>query len=314
MSGKKWQVADTLDLRSLTPRESPHAKSVLDSNADSPTAMQRRLSLPATFSSAPSVEIERRQSMLRRCQSSGAALRGAVQSPANNVSNDDDTPSPDDQLQPDDIVVSPKSCELRRKQTCCPTMRITGMCRLPSCPYVHETGRAHRLIDSPSWKVACKDVPCRFLQLTGKCLNGDQCNYSHTLHSDLKGSPKKESTTTSKPASRTAARSMTRSRSRQHVASALAMANARPTGRIAASSYPVKSSRKGPRIVGAGPKKGQARCMPSLSSVGASGIARHPHGLVGSHGSGTSANMEFCHLIGLADDIIDVPQQFLRVG
>eukprot|EP00927_Polykrikos_kofoidii_P060752 TRINITY_DN55673_c0_g1_i1.p1 TRINITY_DN55673_c0_g1~~TRINITY_DN55673_c0_g1_i1.p1 ORF type:complete len:330 (-),score=39.51 TRINITY_DN55673_c0_g1_i1:273-1262(-) len=78
-----------------------------------------------------------------------------------------------------------------RRPMVCPTLRQRGVCNIPSCPYIHEVGKARRIADGPighrmPWvvvqpteKVNCSDVPCRFFALLGRCSDGDFCVYSH---------------------------------------------------------------------------------------------------------------------------------------
>lgn len=256
-----------------------------------PPRRERRHSLPTVFSAAAG-EFDR-SPPLRRCQTLGTVLRDVVDSPPHDANNDCDT-LPQQTLAEHVTDVSPKSsspqvsCGARRKPTFCPNVRSTGVCRLPDCPYVHESGRAHRLMDSPSWKTMCKDVPCRFLELTGKCMNGDQCNYSHDISCILKGSEKTNSTTASNPAPRTSVRSIARTKSRLFSASVHALASALggPAEKAAlkrniAPFRAPKNTRKGPRFVGAGSKREPARCVPDIGIVGSGGIAGPPRGLIG---------------------------------
>eukprot|EP00929_Paragymnodinium_shiwhaense_P038980 TRINITY_DN20511_c0_g1_i1.p1 TRINITY_DN20511_c0_g1~~TRINITY_DN20511_c0_g1_i1.p1 ORF type:complete len:435 (-),score=30.20 TRINITY_DN20511_c0_g1_i1:334-1638(-) len=81
--------------------------------------------------------------------------------------------------------------QARRIPLICPSLQQRGLCRLPHCPYIHEVGKSRRVNDyvgakakpwevlRPCDKVECKDVPCRFLKLLGKCVHGDDCVYSH---------------------------------------------------------------------------------------------------------------------------------------
>jgi len=72
----------------------------------------------------------------------------------------------------------------QRKLTLCPQMRCKGVCRLPSCPFVHEVCRSrkeHTPLFSTNAPKSCKSVPCRFLKVMGLCPYADACVYSHSL-------------------------------------------------------------------------------------------------------------------------------------
>jgi len=70
----------------------------------------------------------------------------------------------------------------KRKLTICPYMRQKGVCRCPSCPYIHEVFRPKKL-HTPFYNThapkECKQVPCRFIAVMGQCPYGDRCVYSH---------------------------------------------------------------------------------------------------------------------------------------
>lgn len=71
-----------------------------------------------------------------------------------------------------------------RRLTFCPQMRAKGYCRLPSCPYVHETCRPKREFEPLYCAKAprnCITVPCRFFSVLGMCPHGDNCVYSHNV-------------------------------------------------------------------------------------------------------------------------------------
>jgi len=72
----------------------------------------------------------------------------------------------------------------RRRLTFCPQMRRRGICRLPSCPFVHEAFRS-RKEHTPLYGVnapkLCEKVPCRFLKVLGCCPYAENCVYSHSL-------------------------------------------------------------------------------------------------------------------------------------
>jgi len=74
----------------------------------------------------------------------------------------------------------------QRRLTLCPQMRMKGVCRLPSCPYVHEVCRSVKE-HSPLWSANapknCQTVPCRFLKVLGCCPYADACVYSHAATS-----------------------------------------------------------------------------------------------------------------------------------
>lgn len=74
-----------------------------------------------------------------------------------------------------------------RKLIVCPTMRARGMCRLPSCPYIHEvfdTKKNKGLYNSNLPKDS-KAVPCRFFALLGMCPQGEDCAFEH-VQAELK--------------------------------------------------------------------------------------------------------------------------------
>lgn len=113
-----------------------------------------------------------RKAKLGRCRSTGSLQRESVQ---------------------DSDKASGASLEKteRRKPLLCPWLQKRGICRLPSCPYVHEVGKARCTADGPAaksmpWemvrpmdKTNCNDIPCRFWALLGKCVHGDACKYWH---------------------------------------------------------------------------------------------------------------------------------------
>lgn len=69
-----------------------------------------------------------------------------------------------------------------RKLIICPHLRAHGVCRLPSCPFVHESCRSVMELKplyaagAPSY---CCSVPCRFFDVLGTCPHGQDCAYWH---------------------------------------------------------------------------------------------------------------------------------------
>jgi len=78
--------------------------------------------------------------------------------------------------------VETSSDPTQRRTTLCPQMRRKGVCRLPSCPFVHEVCRPRKEY-KPLWCAnapkSCKTVPCRFLKVLGCCPYADACVYAH---------------------------------------------------------------------------------------------------------------------------------------
>lgn len=74
----------------------------------------------------------------------------------------------------------------QRRLTLCPRMRCKGVCRLPSCPFVHEVCRPAKDF-KPLWNAnasrSCKTVSCRFMKVMGLCPYADACIYSHAMMS-----------------------------------------------------------------------------------------------------------------------------------
>jgi len=69
-----------------------------------------------------------------------------------------------------------------RRLIVCPNMKVTGMCRLPSCPYIHEVNRKrkeHLPLYNANAPRMCEEVMCRFMEVLGTCPHGENCAYSH---------------------------------------------------------------------------------------------------------------------------------------
>mmetsp|Transcript_127296 Transcript_127296/g.407169 ORF Transcript_127296/g.407169 Transcript_127296/m.407169 type:complete len:299 (+) Transcript_127296:110-1006(+) len=64
----------------------------------------------------------------------------------------------------------------------CPKMKASGICRLPSCPYIHEVCQKRKpksAMLGAGAKQFCKDVPCRYALVLGSCTQGSKCSYCH---------------------------------------------------------------------------------------------------------------------------------------
>lgn len=70
----------------------------------------------------------------------------------------------------------------QRKLVMCPHLLANGICRLPSCTYVHEAYRPSKerlpLFGVKSSRCS-SEIPCRFEQVLGFCPNSISCPYGH---------------------------------------------------------------------------------------------------------------------------------------